>query len=328
MSKIGIIGMGSRAHAHAKAITETDGMELSGIAEIDEKKRKEAEKKYGTKTYEDYGDLIASGLDAVIIVTPGFVHREPAIDAAEAGLHILCEKPIALKLEDADIMIDAVEKAGVKMLVGFVPPYDAQWVTLRKVFESGQIGDLVYCWTRRLGNFPLKGWDDRRQQAHWRMSQELSGGRVMEMSSHDLGWLCQLGGDVLEVHSKLAIFSPNVETDELNVNMLTFERGFGTLVMCKAPTGINENSIGIMGTKGSIMVRQNKIIRRMMDKPEEELPVEPCDSLHDHFFKCLTTDEQPLTDGWTGRQALAACLAILESGKTGAPVKVQNRARK
>ncbi|NOZ23957.1 MAG: Gfo/Idh/MocA family oxidoreductase, partial [Planctomycetes bacterium] len=303
MSKIGIIGMGSRAHAHAKAIAEADGMELAGIAEIDEKKRKEAAEKYDTKTYEDYNDLIASGLDAVIIVTPGFVHREPAIAAAEAGIHILCEKPIALKLEDADAMIDAVEEAGVKMLVGFVPPYDAQWATLRKVFQSGKIGDLVYCWTRRLGNFPLKGWDERRRQGHWRMSQELSGGRVMEMSSHDVGWLCQIGGDVVEVHSKLAIFSPGVETDELNVNMLTFEKAFGTLVMCKAPTGINENSIGIMGTKGSIAVRQGKIIHRMMDEPEEELPVEPCDSLHEHFFKCLTTDEQPLTDGWTGRQA-------------------------
>ena len=86
MTRIGIIGMGARAGAHAKALQEADDIEFAGFAEIDENNRKQAAEKYGVPAYEDYNDLIASGLDAVILVTPGFVRLEPVTAAAKAGV--------------------------------------------------------------------------------------------------------------------------------------------------------------------------------------------------------------------------------------------------
>jgi len=324
MFRVGIVGFGNRAKAHAKNVQSIEDAELVAVAEIDDARRSQAEEQFGVKGYADVNEMVSrEKLDVVIVSTPSFVHREGTVAAARAGAHVLCEKPIALSLEDADAMIEECERAGVKLMVGFSTPFEPRHRTLLEIFRSGKLGELVYCWSKQCGFFSLKGWEQRRKEKSWRMSQELSGGRVMEMSSHEMCWLTSVGGRVHSVHSGTATFTPDVETDELNVSLLKFAQGFGFLEMNKSPTAVVESSLGIAGRRGTVACVQGKIRLRMLgDEEETQVEVQPCESLHEHFFRCLREGVDPQPDGRHARRVLAACLGILESAKTGKPVDI------
>src|SRR5690606_7584928 len=107
------------AYSYARVLTSTPGVELVGINDADAARGKQAAEHYGTRYFERLDDLFTAPVDCVVICSPNAEHKEHAIAAARAGKHILCEKPIATRIEDAQAMIRAAEEHGVVLQTAF-----------------------------------------------------------------------------------------------------------------------------------------------------------------------------------------------------------------
>lgn len=143
--KIGIVGFGSMGRLYAEAIHRSRDATVQAVADLDAKVLADAAARFGCRTFTDYRRLYASGgADMVIITLPDFLHRDPVILAAQQGLHILVEKPFATSMEDADVMVAAVEKANVKCMVEFFNRWSPPFAEARKRVEGGELGEVLH----------------------------------------------------------------------------------------------------------------------------------------------------------------------------------------
>ncbi|MEM3630038.1 MAG: Gfo/Idh/MocA family oxidoreductase, partial [Nitrososphaerota archaeon] len=150
--KIGVIGAaGFIGEVHTRAAFEIPNAKLVAIADINEERGKEVAKKYNTKWYKDYNDMLKKeDIDAVIIATPDDLHLDPAIAAAEAGKHMLIEKPLATNVKDAEEIIKYAKKNGVKLMVGFIERFNPIFLTIKQAIVDGNIGAPILLYTKRI----------------------------------------------------------------------------------------------------------------------------------------------------------------------------------
>jgi UDP-N-acetyl-2-amino-2-deoxyglucuronate dehydrogenase len=141
----GIIGAGLIADFHAKAIADIPNAKLVGCCDKIQDRAKQLADKYDVKVFENYEEMLKSDdVDIVTIATPSGFHKEPTTAAAEAGKHVICEKPLEVTLERIDAMIEAHNKSGTRL--GGIFPYrfnDSQTV-LREAINSGRFGVITY----------------------------------------------------------------------------------------------------------------------------------------------------------------------------------------
>jgi predicted dehydrogenase len=144
MSKIGfgVIGCGRISENHFQGLSKLPDAQVVCTADVNLEAAQEKAQKYGaSKWVADYHELLAMPeVEAVVVCVPTFLHADVVCAAAAAGKHVLCEKPIAMKLEDAKRMTAACEAAGVRFQVGFVRQFSTEWLKLREVITSGRIG--------------------------------------------------------------------------------------------------------------------------------------------------------------------------------------------
>jgi len=151
--RVGIVGSGARSGPHARAYKEFGNVEVVAFCDIMEERAAERAKEFGAEAiYTDYQDLINSGsVDVISICSANETHAEIAIKAAEAGIHVLCEKPMAQSLKECDDMTTAAEKSGVKLAVNFQSRFFPRTHWIRELINTGQMGDALiakgYGWT-------------------------------------------------------------------------------------------------------------------------------------------------------------------------------------
>jgi len=131
MHKVGLIGCGGISESHRRGFESTGRAGIKCVWDIDPERASETAAKWGAKAASSPEALVQSDVNIIVIATPGFAHREYVEMAAGAGKHILCEKPIALNLDDAIAIRDAVLRSEVKFMAGFNPRYDPPLVQLR-----------------------------------------------------------------------------------------------------------------------------------------------------------------------------------------------------
>ncbi|MEM4139985.1 MAG: Gfo/Idh/MocA family oxidoreductase [Nitrososphaeria archaeon] len=138
--KIGIIGGGRIGECHLKAYKFMDNIEVTGVAEIAPERRRYIEKVYGVKVFENFEELLEYSPNIVSVCTPDYFHVEPCIKSAKVGAHILCEKPLATTIEDAEKIIDSCKKYGVYLSVGFKFRYEKIYQETYKLLRDELIG--------------------------------------------------------------------------------------------------------------------------------------------------------------------------------------------
>ena len=148
MTKLGVIGCGGMGSYHAKTVHDMDNVQLVGVADTIESKAAALANELGVATYTDFHDLLPF-VDGVMVCTPPFARTNVVLDCAARGKHIFAEKPIALNLEEADRMLEATDRAGVIMMIGYVLRFTHPFQALYELFSAGELGRLVNCWTRR-----------------------------------------------------------------------------------------------------------------------------------------------------------------------------------
>jgi predicted dehydrogenase len=142
--RVGIVGLGIMGQMYADALLRSRSAEVAAVATRNGDRREFAQQTYGCRLYEDYQDMYTDGgLDAVLITVPDFMHRDPVVKAAEAGLHILVEKPFAMNVADADAMVEAIDKAGVKCMVEFFNRWSSPFSEAKRVVDHGELGEVV-----------------------------------------------------------------------------------------------------------------------------------------------------------------------------------------
>jgi len=143
MIRFGILGMGIRGDMYAQGLGQNRDAELIGISDINLKTSEKASIKWGVTGYQDFGDLITEGCpDAVIICTPDFAHCKPAIQAAEAGVHLMIEKPLATSEIEAAQIVEAVQANRVICQVAFENRWNPPFVQIKRAVENGDLGDI------------------------------------------------------------------------------------------------------------------------------------------------------------------------------------------
>jgi predicted dehydrogenase len=141
---VGIVGFGLMGQLYADALKDNPHVVLKAVADIRSERLALAEKSYGCRMFEDYQTMYdTAALDCVLVTLPDFRHRDPVVKAAESGLHILVEKPFATNMDDADAMVEAVEKAGIKCMVEFFNRWSPPFTYAKKAVDNDELGDII-----------------------------------------------------------------------------------------------------------------------------------------------------------------------------------------
>jgi len=222
------IGMMSFAHMHAASyascLSQIDGVEIAGIFDEDEDRGKTMAKRFCEgKYYSDYDELLKQEMDAVIVCSANADHKEYVIAAAEAGCgHILCEKPIATTLEDAQAMVDRCRGKGAEFGIAFPCRYIPAVMGAKRSLEDKAIGKLLAARTTNHGSMP-GGW--------FIQAEKSGGGAVMDHTPHVvdlLRWF--MDSDAVEVYAEADTLFHDMDIDDAGLLTIQFDNGvFATL---------------------------------------------------------------------------------------------------
>lgn len=336
--KVGIIGYGWAAAAHIDAINGTDQGTVTAVYSSRDLDDAEISALHGSeiKSYNSVDDMIANAdIDVVSITSYPNQHREQAIAAANAGKHVILEKPMALNWEDCKAIYDAVKANGVKACVCFEFRHISQFLTTTHLLNEGMIGDVHYAemdYYHGIG--PWYG------QYRWNTTKENGGSSLLSAGCHALdAMLFCMGSDVEEVTaynttSKNEIFQ-KYEYATTTIAMLKFGNGavgkVASVIDCLQPYYFHTH---LVGSEGSIL--DNKIYSTKLgvrDKKWAELPMAMADSgdVADHpyqdqfqaFFDATDKGEDsPLTGMRTAYETFRVLFACDKSAKEGRPVKL------
>jgi len=189
MVKVGVVGLGFMGGMHAQAYSILPNAQITAGVDADKQRRKEFAAKYGANAFPTIERMLAQAdVNLVDICLPTNMHRRAVEKAAAAGKHILCEKPIALTLRDADAMIAAVERAGVKFMVAHVLRFWPEYTVIKDIVSSGRLGKIKSLTAARLSPPPAWGWKQ------WFFQPKMSGGAVVDLHIHDLDQFAWLAG--------------------------------------------------------------------------------------------------------------------------------------
>ena len=187
-----LIGCGRAGMIHARNYkNKVPNAHMVACVDAVEAAAKAAAEEMGIdKYYTDYHQILNDPeVDAVVVVAPTDLHKQIVVDCAAAGKHIFCEKPMAMTVEECDEMIEACDKAGVKLQIGFMRRFDASFQEAKRLLDSGAIGDLVQIHSNTRG--PSK-------PRPWMYDIKMSNGILAEVNSHDIDAVRWMAGSDIE----------------------------------------------------------------------------------------------------------------------------------
>ena len=197
--KIGIIGFGFMGRMHYRCWKGIDDVQITAICEPDENNLKESSggnidgaaetiDLTGIGIHKDLDEMLRTeDLDAVSITVPSFLHADLSVKALNAGVHVLCEKPMALTLEHCDRMIDAAEKNKKTLQIGHCIRFWPEYAKAHEIIKNGEYGKVIAASFRRLGSAPT--WGNK-----WFLDEKRSGGVEFDLHIHDTDYIQYLFG--------------------------------------------------------------------------------------------------------------------------------------
>jgi predicted dehydrogenase len=338
---VGVIGCGGIAHfAHIHNLARNPRVKIVAVADIDLEKAKSTAEQWGIGAYyQDYHDVINHPeVEAVDVTTWPIAHAAPVIAAAEAGKHVLCEKPIATTIEEADAMVEAAERAGVKFAMGYQPQFGRVWPAVKQLVEEGVCG--------RLMGMSIIGVSPSRHRVPWFLQRSHAGGGIlMDWGIYTAYFIQWLLGPVESVYAQKEIFRKEVkvgdtlltdiDVEDTVAATLRFKNGvLGTWYAGWAVAG-SHSSTSIDGSDGSILMRSGidgiGVYTNTVDQPDylngwRQLPIVemPLQDMHygklAHLVDAVLDDKPLVQTGAGGRDALELVLAIYRAAETGQPV--------
>lgn len=342
MSKLrfALVGCGRIAGKHLEAINQLEASELAAVCDVQEERAKHTGEKYGVPYYTDYNQMLQeTEVDVVNILTPSGFHAAHTIDIVQKyGKHIVCEKPMALRLQDADEMIRTCEQHNVRLFIALQNRFNLPVQLVKKTLDEKRFGKLV------LGTVCVR-WA-RTQEYYdadsWRGTWELDGGCLTNQASHHVDLLQWMLGEPVEVSAKIATRLLNIVVEDTAAAVIKFANGALGIVEATtaARPGDLEGSLSILGEKGTAEIggfAVNKIQTWsfaegcILDSAVmEEYSENPPNvygfghkRLFEHVIDCIQNKKPSMIDGCSGRKSLELITAMYESEATGKTVHLR-----
>jgi predicted dehydrogenase len=333
MVRIAIVGAGFIGRVHANSYKDIKNAEIVAVAD---KSRKNGEKLAGelkAKYYSDLDSLLENkDLDGIILTTPQYLHAGMVKKIADAKINVLCEKPLAMNLEDADEMINDVKRNNVLAMTGHAIRFWPEYVKTKEIIDSGELGKPVYGFSQRLAITP--DWGE------WRYDEKNSGGAALDLHIHDLDFLLWLFGKPKTVKAD-GISNPDHGGLVHLATSIIFENGvFGLAEGGWEFSGSFPFTMifRILCERGTVewSFRAGKNIEERKEKPKlfvykpdgsiENPEVDQTDAfiLEDKYFVDHIEKKQPIDKATfeEGRNTLELALAAIKAVKEGTIVKL------
>ena len=355
--RVGMIGSGFIADVHCRAIESLQGADVVAHCSPSEKSRRLFSERWRIAyTFPDHKRMLETvELDAVVVATPNHLHAPIALDAIEAGKHVIVEKPLCLTLEQADRMIDAARKKGVLVCYAeelcFVPKY----VRVKELADGGAVGRVYRVNQVEKHQGPYSPW-------FWKI-EEAGGGILMDMGCHSIEFARWLLGKprvrAVTAFMDTVLHSDKTEMEDDVIIHLEFESGQTALLESSwALLGGMDSITHVFGTGGVIHADLLKGMGLKVysstgfgDSPDDNrgwsfpdyewLWENGYPQQDEHFFHCMRSGGEPLEDARDGREVLEimyACYASAAEGRTislpyrppavEAPVEIWLRSRR
>ncbi len=254
--KWGVIGAAGIADRRTiPGLILADNAELVAVMEINMELAEKIRSKYDCKyAYDNYQDLIDNPeVEAIYIASPVFAHLEPALAVAKAKKHLLCEKPIALSVEECKTVINACKEAGIKYATGFMMRFGAYHTAIKKLIAEGKIGDVVSARAQFTCWYP-------DMPGAWRQEKKLSGGgALVDMAVHCIDILeYMIGSQAKEVGAFVDTRSFNYNVDDSANVLIKLENGAVAYVDShfNVPDEAAKCRVEIYGTRGSVIAEK------------------------------------------------------------------------
>lgn len=342
--KYALIGCGRIATNHIKAVINNQ-LELVAVCDLCEEQmeslleKHSLEKDKSIKRYTDYRQMIAENeIELIGIATESGVHAKIALDCIEAGINLIIEKPIAMSIQDADMIIEKAKEKGVKVSACHQNRFNIAIQEMRKALEEGRFGKLSHGsihvrWNRNEGYYT---------QAPWRGKWASDGGALMNQCIHGIDLLrWMMGDEVEEVYGATRQqFHDYLEAEDVGMAVVKFKNGaIGTI---EGTTNVYpqnlEETLYLFGEKGTVKIggkSTNNIdvwdFADETDKDSKNKGLEEVTSnvygnghtsLYADVIEAIRENRAPYVDAVAGRNALEMVLAIYKSQKEGRPVKL------
>ena len=340
MTHVGILGGGNISETHARAARELEGVRVVAVNGQNREKAERLAAAYGSEVYADLDAFLAhKPMEVVLIGSPSGLHSEHGIAAARRGLHVLVEKPLDVTPERADALIEACERAGVKLGVFFQDRAAPDVRRLKSLVESGALGRLLLASGRVKWYRPPEYYRGSRWRGTWALD---GGGALMNQGVHTLDLLLWLLGDVKSVYAKAVTMLHEIEVEDTVVATLEFAGGaVGTLEATTSAYPGYPRRVELTGTEGTVILEHDKLVAADLRTPREGLvvaamtggspaassPVVSDVSGHreilSDFLRAIETGGTPLCDGREGRRSVELARAVYESSRTGRAVRLR-----
>ncbi len=341
----GIIGCGMIANFHAKAIGDIDSARVAACFDMVPERAQQFAEENGCAGYDSLEAMLADeSVDVVTICSPSGAHMEPAVAAAQAGKHVIVEKPLEITLERCDAIIDACKTAGVKLAVIFPSRFHRSSLLLKDALDSGRfgrltMGDAYVKWFRTQEYYDSGAW-----RGTWKLD---GGGALMNQAIHSVDLLTWLMGPVAEISAQSStLIHERIEVEDVAVAALKFENG--ALGVIEATTAAYPGwlkKIEIHGSQGSAALEEESIVQWSFAEETDEdaaLLREMSDNTdtgggaadptaighHGHAMlfadalKAIAEGSEPAVNGEQARRSVEIILAIYQAAEEGKTVKL------
>lgn len=343
--RFGLIGCGRIAKRHSDLLGRgmIKGARLSAVCDVNRERAEAIGSSFDVPYFTDLHAMMKSvDLDAVSVLTPSGSHARNVLSLAPYGKHIVVEKPMALKTDDATAMIAACQRHRVLLFVVKQNRFNVPVVKLREALDRGRLGKL-FLGTVRVRWCRTQSYYD---QDAWRGTWAQDGGVLANQASHHLDLLEWMMGAVESVYAKATRAAANIEAEDTAVAVLKFKSG--ALGIIEATTATRpcdlEGSISLLGQNGTVeiggfAVNQLKVwnFSEPMDEDQEVMArfsVNPPSvygfghqAYYEHVVDCIRTGTQAMVDGHEGLKSLELITALYESIETNTEIQLPITAR-
>ncbi len=326
MTRIAVVGAGAMARVHARSCLNLPEVEVTWVADEDGARAEALAAEVGARATTRVEEAVgAADVDAIVIAVPTPSHRPVTELAATHGKHVFCEKPIARTVEDAEAMVAACRRSGVRLMIGHVVRFFPEYVRIHELVRDGAIGQVGLVRASRLNQTP-------GTQRPWYTDLERSGGLIVDMMIHDLDTLRWYFGEVERLFAHGLSYTPYQPRTDYALAVLRFTNGVIAHVEASWAHARFRTAIEVAGEYGTI--RHDSQVSAAI-RLERTVPPEPGEGAYvlgstltegpyqvelRHFLACLRDGTPFLVEGEEAIRALELALAVLDSVRTGQPM--------
>jgi UDP-N-acetylglucosamine 3-dehydrogenase len=330
--KVGVIGCGSIAsRRHLIEYAANQDVEIAAVCDIVASRAEEMAVIYGAKAFTDYKDvLLLEEIDAISVCLPNHLHAPVSIAALNAGKHVLCEKPMATSVEEADDMIQAANRNQKTLMIAHNQRFVSSHQKAKQLIDSGEIGK-IYSFRTTFGHPGPEGWSIDGRSSWFFDKEKAIIGALGDLGVHKSDLIRYLLGEVAEVGAFVETSAKkNTDVDDNAVAIVKMESGvIGTLTASWSYVSGGDNSTIIYGEnailrleddpESSLIVqyKNGEVVKYKLDKIQtNEAGGQTTTHVIDHFVDSLVNNKAPLITGEEGKKSLEVILAALDSKET------------